>query len=267
MSFDRKRIGLVVPSSNITVEREVPELLRAHEKGTGAQADRPVPASRFSFHSSRVGMTHVSAAELAAMNTGGAAATRLLADAACDVVIYACLVAVMSQGPGAHERIEAELEEVLASSGHPAPVISAAGALVRTLKRGGYERVAILTPYVPSLTDAVAGYLETSGVVVTSVTSLGVADNLAVGCLDPSALPDLVESRLDLSAADALVLSACVQMPSLPAVQQVEDRFGLPVVTATTAVVSETLAALGEPPMVAGAGRLLYSANNEDGAR
>lgn len=35
--------------------------------------------------------------------------------------------------------------------------------------------------------------------------------------------------------ADALVLSSCVQMPSLPVLQQVEDECDLPVISAATA--------------------------------
>jgi maleate isomerase len=43
-------------------------------------------------------------------------------------------------------------------------------------------------------------------------------DNCAVGRLDPRNPLVLIE-RLDLSRAEALVVSACVQMPSLAAVQ------------------------------------------------
>ncbi|MHB1472192.1 MAG: hypothetical protein ACYCV4_00955 [Dermatophilaceae bacterium] len=54
--------------------------------------------------------------------------------------------------------------------------------------------------------------------------------------------------RLDLTGVDALVLSACVQMPSLAAVQKVEDELGLPVVTASTATARSILLSLGINP-------------------
>ena len=50
------RIGLVVPSSNVTVETEVPALLARHA------------GERFSFHSSRMRMHTVSPEQLRAMN-------------------------------------------------------------------------------------------------------------------------------------------------------------------------------------------------------
>jgi maleate isomerase len=46
--------------------------------------------------------------------------------------------------------------------------------------------------------------------------SLEVSDNRAVGALDPDDLKNRWK-RLDLRDCDALVLSACVQMPSLSA--------------------------------------------------
>ena len=41
--------------------------------------------------------------------------------------------------------------------------------------------------------------------------------------------------RLNLKGVDALVLSACVQMPSLAAIPQVEAECGIPVVSAAIA--------------------------------
>ena len=41
--------------------------------------------------------------------------------------------------------------------------------------------------------------------------------------LDPMNLPEIA-SRFNVSNADAVVLSACVQMPSLPAIQIAEDK-------------------------------------------
>jgi maleate isomerase len=74
--------------------------------------------------------------------------------------------------------------------------------------------------------------------------------------LDPAGLPAIARG-LRREGAEAVVFSACVQMPSLDAVQEVEDELGLPVVTAATATTFEVLRALGHRPQIAGAGRLL----------
>jgi maleate isomerase len=65
---------------------------------------------------------------------------------------------------------------------------------------------------------------------------------------------------LDRRRADAVVLSACVQMPSLPAIQEAEDRLGLPVLSAASATVYDVLTRLGLRPVTPEAGRLLSGA-------
>ena len=51
---------------------------------------------------------------------------------------------------------------------------------------------------------------------------------------------------MDLRRAEALVLSACVQMPSLPAIQAAQDLTGLPALSAATATGDAVLTALDQ---------------------
>jgi len=241
-------VGLIVPSSNLTMETELPRMLRAREETR--------PEDRFAFHAARARMQHVTPEQLRAMNAQAERAATELADARPDVVATACLVAIMAQGPGYHCTAEDSISAALRAEGSTAPVISSAGALLDGIAALGARRVAIITPYMEPLTRAVVEYLEDAGVEVVDALSLEVPDNLAVARLDPA---DLREHwrKLDLTGADALVLSACVQMPSLPSIQPVEDEVGIPVLSAATATTYRILQELGLPPVVPGAGRLL----------
>ncbi|GAA2065801.1 Asp/Glu racemase [Streptomyces albiaxialis] len=241
-------IGMIVPSSNLTMETELPRMLRAREEA--------LPGDRFLFHSSRMRMKHVTPEQLRAMNAQTDRASRELADARPDVVASACLVAIMAQGPGHHCVAEEEIRTALRDEGSEAPVVSSAGALLDGIAALGAKRVAVVTPYMEALTKTVVAYIEDAGTEVVDALSLEVPDNLAVARLDPDGLREHWR-RLDLARADALVLSACVQMPSLSAVQPVEDASGLPVLTAATATTRRVLTELGLPPVVPGAGRLL----------
>lgn len=241
------RIGLIVPSSNTTMETELPELLRRQTEATG---------HRYTFHSSRAALKNVTREELLAMVDKAGDCARSVSDADVDVIAYACLVAVMAQGTGAHVGSEEVIASAAAESGTHPPVTSSAGALVRTLKAINAQRVVMVAPYMRPLTRMVSDYIEGTGVTVVEATSLEVDDNLAVGCLDPSNLLEIAR-KLPYAEADAIVLSACVQMPSLPAVQMVEDELGLPVITAATATTFEILQALGHRPAITGAGSLL----------
>ena len=103
-------------------------------------------------------------------------------------------------------------------------------------------------------------YLEAAGVEVVDSLSLRVPDNVAVGRLDPMRLPALA-GGMDLAGADAVIISACVQMPSLAAIPVAEEQLGLPVLSAATATVHDLLVRLGREPEVPGAGRLLGGAS------
>jgi maleate isomerase len=241
------RVGLIVPSSNVTMETELPALLRRH----------PAVAARgVTFHSSRAALHRVDAESLRRMVAESERCAAELADARVDVVAYACLIAVMAEGRGAHEAAEERLANALAAAGSPAPVTSSAGALVRTLQGLGARRVAIVTPYLKPLTGMVAGYLAAYGLEVVDSVSLEVADNVEVGRLDPTRLIGHARG-LSLARADAVVLSACVQMPSLTVIDEASRDLGLPVLSAATATAREILALLAEEPVVPGAGAAL----------
>lgn len=239
---------MIVPSSNLTMETELPRMMRAREEA--------IPEDRFTFHSSRMRMKHVTPEELVLMNAQTERATLELADARPHVITSACLVAIMAQGAGYHCHAEVEIAGVLDAEGLAVPVVSSAGALLRGLDALGARRVAIVTPYMKPLTKLVADYIEDAGIEVLDALSLEVSDNLEVAGLDPLALREHWR-KVDTRDADALVISACVQMPSLPAIQPVEDEAGLPVLSAATATVFTILTELGLTPHVPNAGRLL----------
>jgi maleate isomerase len=165
------RIGLVVPSPNATVETELPALLRPH------------PFAGFSFHSTRMQMHTISAAELAAMNAQRERCVMEIADASPDVILYACPIAVMVGGPGEHARVEGGIAEQLAAGGSPALVRSSAGALVEALRTIDASRIAIVTPDMRPLAEQVIGYLESEGFKVSDWCALEVAGNAEVGCI------------------------------------------------------------------------------------
>lgn len=241
------RIGQIVPSSNTTMETEIPAMLRAREA---------IASERFTFHSSRMRLKHVTKEALANMDSDSDRCALELSDAHVDIMGYACLVAIMSQGRGYHRQSEQRLHQVTVGNGFPTPIVSSAGALVDGLHVLGAKKVAIITPYMRPLTELVIDYIESEGIAVQDSISLEIADNLAVGARDPLALLEIVK-RLKFAGADAVVLSACVQMPSFAAIQQVQDGCGLPVVSAAVCTTYRMLKTLGLATLVPGGGELL----------
>lgn len=244
---DSFRVGLIVPSSNVTMETEIPAMLDTRPDLYG---------ETFTFHSSRMRMQSVTQEELERMDEQSEQCATRLSDARCDVLAYACLIGIMAQGPAYHEESEATLHQRTVENGGGAPVVTSAGALVRALERLEAAEITLIAPYVEELTQTMIEYFESSGVDVIDYEALECPDNLEVAQLDQRNLLDIA-AELDTDSADALVLSSCVQMPSLASIQAAEDKFGLPVFSAATATTYEILDHLDLSTQVPGAGRLL----------
>jgi maleate isomerase len=241
------RIGQIVPSSNTTMETEIPAMLRARET---------IRPERFTFHSSRMRMRQVTKEELESMNREGARCAAELSDARVDVLSTACLVAIMSMGLGYHRQYEREMIDVMRSNGSLAPGMTSAGALIEGLKILGAKRISLMAPYMRPLTDLVVKYIENEGIEVIDSITFEIPDNLEVGLRDPLQLIEDVR-RLKTKGADVVVASACVQMPSLAAIPHIEDMLGIRTVSTAICTTRSMLDRLGLEPIVPLAGALL----------
>jgi maleate isomerase len=244
------RIGQIVPSSNTTMETEIPAMLRARES---------IRPERFTFHSSRMRMHKVTREELAAMNREALRCAAELADARVDVMSTACLVAIMAMGKGYHREVERDLTAIARENHCLSPVMTSAGALVEGLKIMGAKKVSLLAPYMRSLCNLVVEYIESEGIEVIDSLAFEIPDNLEVGRRDPARLVEDAR-KLNKANADVVVLSACVQMQSLPSIQIVEDQLGIPVTSTAVCTTRRMLDHLRLEPIVPNAGALLSGA-------
>lgn len=245
------RIGQIVPSSNTTMETEIPAMLRAREA---------ISPDRFTFHSSRMRMKKVVKEELEAMDRDSDRCAIELSDAKVDVLGYACLVAIMSMGKGYHRVSENRLHEQTIRNGAPTPVVTSAGALIDGLKVMEARKVSVICPYMKPLTRLVVEYIESEGITVHDYVALEIPDNLDVGRHDPERLLEIYK-RVDRAGVDVLVASACVQMPSLAVIDRIERQSGIPTVSAAVCTVHQMLKRLDLEACVPGAGALLSNGN------
>lgn len=244
------RIGLVVPSANTTMETEIPALLQRQSVADG---------SRFTFHSARLRLRQLTPEAILAMNDAADDAIETLCDAQVDAVAYACFVSTMLGGRAAVAETGRRLARRAAQTrSSPTLVVTSADALVCALQSIGANSISMITPYRKDIAAKVAATIGEHGIAVRRSISLDVASDAAIGRLDQMKLLEMVD-ELDVSGSDALVLSACVQMPSLDVLDAVEQRLGLPVVSAATASVWALLQKLCIEPKIRGAGWLLRS--------
>ncbi|MFD1563146.1 aspartate/glutamate racemase family protein [Haloarchaeobius amylolyticus] len=210
----RGQLGLVVPSSNTTAEPE----FRAH-----------LPDS-VTVHGARMALESVTVDELDAMSDDAARAAELLGHADVDAVAYACTTGSLLHGPG----FDAELEERLADAAG-VPAVATARSVVRALETLDAERIAVVTPYTSDLDEKERDFLEAAGFEVASIDGRGLAANTAIGELTPDdASRQVLAAVGDAEDLDAVFVS-CTNYRSLAAVEDLESKLGVPVITSNGA--------------------------------
>jgi maleate isomerase len=205
------KIGQIVPSSNTTAEYEVSKIMSS-------------AAENFSFHSTRIKMTDVSKEALLKMNQDFKQSASLLQDAKIDIGFYACMIALLVGGECQAEEIikELNLEIVLSTK-----------ALIYGLKKLKAKNVFLITPYSESLTNLVEAYLVKNDINVSYKYFFNEPDNYKVGQLDQYQIRNYIEEK-NLTNIDTIIVSACVQMPSINVLQQIEDEFKIPAISTSS---------------------------------
>lgn len=231
--LDGRRVGLIVPSVNATIE---PELAWIAPPG-------------LSFHASRVMLRETTPDGLRAMNEGAAAAADLVASVSPDVVAYACTSGTFLEGMDGLRRLVTALEARVRC-----PVVATSAAMIEALRALGVRRVALATPYLDTVNALERAFLEAQGFAVVSVRGLDLSGR-AIREVAPDRVYDLACSADDADADGVFV--SCTDLRALEAVESLERALGKPVVTSNQATLWAILRALGRTPDIAGFGRLL----------
>ena len=235
------RIGLLVPSSNTTVE---PEFYRA------------LPAS-VTLHTARLFLTEITPEAILKMVEDLEQQSRLLASAEVDVIVMGATAPSFLKGAGYDREVMARIEK---ATGKPATTTST--ALLRALRFLDAKRIVLGSAYTDKVNAIAQGFLEANGLQVVAARGLGMVDNLAVGRLGPESAYELARdaARAD---ADAVVL-ACTNWRSMDVIERLERELGKPVVSTTQVSVWDALRLIGYRGEISGYGRLLRTLGSEE---
>lgn len=228
------KIGVIVPPNNLANEVEFHEM-----------APRGVTShfTRLPIHldTSPAGKAHFMA-ELED-------ATKLIAEAQPDVVLYSCTVSSILFPA---DEICARMRKVAG-----VPAVTTAPSLVEAFKRLDAKRIALVTPYDEALTMHEKEWLEHEGFEVPSAVfhGFGPPDFPKLKLLGPEDAKALV-ARADRPDVDAIFIS-CADFACADAIEEIEKKHGKPVVTSVQAVLWSSLRAAGYHKPIEGYGRLL----------
>ena len=235
----RKRIGVMVPSTNTTCEADF----------------HLVAPPGVTVHGQRLWLTNDAPGEegMNQMNAEIESGARYLATARVDVISYGCTTGSFYKGPGWDRDMVA-----LISRTAGVPAVATTPAVVEALRRFGARRISVATPYPEWNNNRLRAYLEATGLEVLNLEAEPQAarsGNQGINDQDPEVIVEFA-SRACRPEADALLCS-CTAWRSVEAAEELERRTGKPVVTSNQAAIWASLRALGLTAPIPGFGRLL----------
>ena len=231
----RKKLGLILPSSNTTVEPDLHRVLPEH----------------VSLHASRIWVVDVTHDDLEAMNRDAEMAARYVGTAEVDAIAYACTSGSFIGGPGYDQDL---LARITAEAGG-VPSVGTSPAMVEALRAVGIRRVSVVTPYTDEINEGLTTFLAAHGFEVLSMAGQQIVPNVEIGAQTPETILAFAKANLD-PEADGLFLS-CTNWRSMEVAEQLERETGKPVVTSNQATLWAALRALNVTTPVDGYGTLL----------
>lgn len=228
------RVGILVPSPNVTIETEYAAVL---------------PESVV-VHTGRLRLVAVDQEGCESQDRDVEMQAAGLGQARVDAILFTQTSASYLLGHDYDRAVQARIE---AASGRPA--LTAAQTVDDALRAVGAKHVALASPFPNDANALSAAYLEESGFNVVGSAGLGVTDNYSISRIHREQVVE-VGLRADRSEADAVVMPGG-NMPCLGAVEELEQRLGKPVITTNAAGIWALLRRFGGYAGIEGFGVLL----------
>jgi len=228
----RRKLGVLVPSSNVTMEYEMPMM---------------APPG-VSFHFSRIPQTEDTEEQLVAMIDYIPEKSKLLAHARVDAIAFGCTSGSFVKGVGYDKRV---IEAIKNSTGIMATTTTT--AVVEALKITGLKRLSVGAPYLNSIMDKLKDLLEKNGFEVVKIKGLNML--CGEGDLSLDATYNLIR-EIDNPNADGIFIS-CTDFKTVELLDILESDFGKKVISSNQATMWKLLRLSGMKTPVCGFGSLL----------
>lgn len=228
-----RHFGVLIPSTNTTVETEytrlLPPSLQAHYARLGKAGDTPFLPSRdedLSYQAQMLG--HAKVEVIALVQTSAS----MFAD-------------------DYDQNAKARMAE---NAG--APSLTSAEAIGEAVRALGASRIAIVSPYSEDVIGRTKHYYETRfGLQVLATAAFGATDSYAIGSLSADNATEAF-ARIDQPEIEVLVVPGG-NFPTMSFVAAWEEEFGKPVITTNQVVIWAAMVAMGIEDSLTGLGRLL----------
>ncbi len=228
-----ERFGIIIPSSNTTIEKEFNEKLR----------------QTATVHTARIRLKAVNIEELSRFENDVVEETEKLADAGVDVIGLGCTSGSFVKGSRQYVELERIMEEV---SG--VPCVTASGSVVRALKTLGSRSLALVTPYTEEVSKLEEQLLNDHGFQVKARRYAGIVENTVIGRVAEDEVAKWVEGLVDRDF-DTVFIS-CTNLRTFGILESLESSLKVPVISSNSAILWDMIQRSGLPKLKLGLGRL-----------
>ena len=210
----RLRIGLMVPSSNTTMESEFYQNL----------------LYGVSIHTARMNIVNTTFDDLTKMTDDIEGCTHLLKTVAPDIIVYGCTTGSLLKGKGYDLQIEQRISEITG-----VPTVATASAVIEALKFKKLKNIAVVTPYTDDLNRKECEYLKEYGFKVSEIKGLNIIPNLDIGNCRPELSyrlgREIVKNNPNV---DGLFIS-CTNFRTVEILESLQNDIGKPVISSNQA--------------------------------
>ncbi|MDD3427323.1 MAG: maleate cis-trans isomerase [Caldisericia bacterium] len=229
----RRRLGILVPSSNVTLEYEIPIMA----------------PSGVSLHFERIPQTEDTEEQLSAMIEYIPEKAKLLSHARVDAIAFGCTSGSFIKGMGYDKKI---IDAIQQSTGIKATTTTST-AVIEALQTLGIRKLSVGAPYTNSVMDKLKEFLKNNGFEVLKIEGLNMISG--EGDLPLDATYDLVR-RIDHPDSDGIFIS-CTDFKTVEILDILESDFGKKVISSNQATLWKLLRLSGLKTKIAGFGSLL----------
>jgi maleate isomerase len=234
----RAKLGILVPSSNTTMEPELCDLL---PRGCG-----------ISIHSSRIKITEDTEEQIKNLINYVKDAADLLKDADVDIIAFGCTGGSFIGGLGYDERIIKLINDTA-----KVPATTTSTSVIKALKELGISTISVVSPYESWLNEKLKWFLEAHGFNVLKIRGLGIRKDIAH--VHPELVYRFAKKSFD-PCSDGLFIS-CTDFRTIEILDLLEHDLGKPVISSNQATLWDMLKTLGIKINIQGYGKLLATLN------
>jgi maleate isomerase len=225
MCSDLHRIGVIVPTANVTTEDELrqycPPEVRTHIARLFRESYELNPDTL---------------QELIASTDDAA---RQIARVDPEVTLWACTSGSFIRGLAGEADISRRIEQVTGTK-----AITTSAALVQALRAVAAKRVYLVTPYIDSINEQEVKFFEDSGFDVTHTATFRMSDTRTIRQTPSAEVASLVRREAEKAGSFDAVFISCTQLHSMDALDELERTFGVPVISSNSATLWAGLNAL-----------------------